>query len=213
MLFKSKEDIFAYLVGIFCAFLIISNLISSRTFVLYGDIILPCAVLIFPIIYIVNDVLSEVYGFDRAKKVIFLGFFINFIAVIIYTITILLPAPEYATNTEAFNIVLSSTPRLLFASLLAYLIGSLINSKIMVSLKKYYENQLFLRCITSTFFGESCDAIIFISIAFYGTMPFYILLIMIISQAIFKTGYEIIVYPITWYIINKIKALPNYSIN
>ena len=86
MLFESKNEIFAYLVGIFCACLIISNVIASKTFVLTGDIVLPCAVLIFPIVYIVNDVLAEVFGFEKTKKVIILGFILNLLAVFFYFI-------------------------------------------------------------------------------------------------------------------------------
>ena len=126
MLFKSKNEIFAYLVGIFCACLIISNVIASKTFVLTGDIVLPCAVLIFPIVYIVNDVLAEVFGFEKTKRVIILGFVLNLLAVFFYYITIILPAPSFFTGSEAYTVVLGTTLRVLIASFLAYLIGSLI---------------------------------------------------------------------------------------
>lgn len=205
MIFESKNEIFSCLVGIFCACLIISNVIASKTFALTPDIVLPCAVLIFPIVYIVNDVLAEVFGYKKTRKVIFLGFLLNLLAVIMYTITMILPAPAFFTGSEAFAVVLGSTPRVLLASFIAYLIGSLVNAKLMTVLKEHNDS-LFVRCITSTFIGEGCDAIIFISIAFYGTMPLVALLLMIIAQAIFKTAYEIVIYPLTRFIIARIQA-------
>ena len=205
MLFKSKNEIFAYLVGIFCACLIISNVIASKTFVLTGDIVLPCAVLIFPIVYIVNDVLAEVFGFEKTKRVIILGFVLNLLAVFFYYITIILPAPSFFTGSEAYAVVLGTTLRVLIASFLAYLIGSLINAKLMEVFKEKNDS-LFFRCITSTFFGEGCDAIIFITVAFLGTMPLISLIIMIIAQALFKTCYEIVIFPVTRLCIEAIQS-------
>jgi len=103
---------------------------------------------------------------------------------------------------------LGSTVRLLIASFIAYLAGSLVNAKLMVILKKWDDDKLFLRCILSTLFGEGLDAIIFITIGFLGTMPIEALIIMIVAQALFKTVYEIIIYPLTSYVIGSVKALP-----
>ena len=132
----------------------------------------------------------------------------NLIAVICYNITIWLPAPVFFEGSEAFNVVLGSTFRLLIASFVAYLVGSIVNAKSMVYLKKWDEEKLFFRCILSTLFGEGLDAIIFITIAFWATMPAEALIIMIVAQALFKTIYEIIVYPVTRSVIGRIKALP-----
>jgi hypothetical protein len=132
----------------------------------------------------------------------------NLVAVICYNITILLPAPEFFENSDAFGVVLGSTLRLLIASFIAYLAGSLVNAKLMVVLKKWNEEKLFFRCILSTLFGEGLDAIIFITIGFLGTMPVEALIIMIVAQALFKTVYEMIVYPLTRYVIGSVKALP-----
>ena len=111
-------------------------------------------------------------------------------------------------NSEAFSIVLGSTFRLLIASFAAYLVGSIVNAKLMVYLKKWDEDKLFFRCIVSTLFGEGLDAIVFIFIGFLGTMPLEALLLMIVAQALFKTIYEIIVYPLTRTVIIKIRELP-----
>ncbi|MEG0282562.1 MAG: queuosine precursor transporter, partial [Clostridia bacterium] len=197
---------YTILTGIFCSCLIISNILAFKVFNI-GNIVLPTAVILFPIIYIINDVLAEIYGFNKAKKVIILGFVMNILAVVAYKIAIELPHPIFFKGNEAFALVLSNSFRVLIASLFAYLIGSLTNSFIMVKLKEKCKNSLMFRCVVSTFFGETIDAIIFISIAFFGTMPLKALIIMILSQAIFKTAYEIIVFPITNIIIKNIKKL------
>ncbi len=203
----TKTELYATLTGIFTACLIISNIIAGKTFDFFS-FTLPCGVMIFPIIYIVNDVLAEVYGYEKARRVILLGFFMNLIAVICYNVTIWLPAPAFFENSEAFSIVLGSTARLLVASFVAYLVGSLVNAKMMTYLKKWDEKKLFFRCIVSTLFGEGLDALLFITIGFFGTMPTEALLVMIVAQALFKTVYEIIVYPLTRYVIGSVKALP-----
>jgi uncharacterized integral membrane protein (TIGR00697 family) len=203
----TKTELYAMLTGVFTASLIISNIIAGKTFDFFS-VVLPCGVIIFPIIYIVNDVLAEVYGYEKARKVILLGFLMNLVAVICYNITILLPAPVFFENSDAFGVVLGSTLRLLIASFIAYLAGSLVNAKLMVVLKKWNEEKLFFRCILSTLFGEGLDAIIFITIGFLGTMPVEALIIMIVAQALFKTVYEMIVYPLTRYVIGSVKALP-----
>lgn len=203
----TKTELYAMLTGVFTASLIVSNIIAGKTFDFFS-FALPCGVIIFPVIYIVNDILAEVYGYEKAKKVILLGFLMNLVAVICYQVTIWLPAPVFFENSDAFAVVLGSTLRLLAASFAAYLVGSLINAKLMVVLKRWDDDRLFLRCILSTFFGEGLDAIIFITIGFLGTMPLEALLLMIVAQALFKTVYEIIVYPFTKYVIGSVNALP-----
>ncbi len=139
----TKTELYATLTGVFTACLIISNIIAGKTFDFFS-FTLPCSVVIFPVIYILNDVLAEVYGYEKVRKVILLGFFMNLVAVICYTVTILLPAPSFFENSEAFGIVLGSTFRLMVASFVAYLAGSLVNAKLMVLLKKWDEEKLFL---------------------------------------------------------------------
>ncbi len=203
----TKMELYAILTGVFTACLIVSNIIAGKTFD-FLSFTLPCGVVIFPVIYIVNDVLAEVYGYQKARRVILLGFIMNLVAVACYNITIWLPAPVFFENSEAFGVVLGSTFRLLTASFAAYLAGSLVNAKLMVFLKQKAEDKLFFRCIISTFVGEGLDALIFIVIGFIGTMPFEALLLMIIAQALFKTIYEIIVYPLTRRVIITVKKLP-----
>ena len=204
----TKTELYAIITGVFTACLIVSNIIAGKTFSFFS-FVLPCGVIIFPVVYIINDILAEVYGYEKARRVIFLGFFMNLVAVICFTFTIWAPAPEFFTNSEAYAIVLGSTWRLLTAGFIAYIVGSLVNAKVMVYLKKVDEKKLFVRCIVSTFFGEGMDAMIYITIAFFGTMPTEALIAMIFVQAIVKTVYEIIVYPLTKYVIGRVKALPD----
>ena len=201
----SQMELYPIITALFCGCLIISNILASKTFSLY-DIILPCGVVIFPLVYIVGDVLTEIYGFTLAKRTIYLGFIINLIAVIAYQIAIFLPGTDLATS-NAFSIILGSTPRILIASLISYLVGSYVNAYFMKILKERYTEYLFARCSISTLFGEGLDAIIFITIAFAGLMPNEVLITMIICQGAFKIIYEIIVYPITRTVINWIKSL------
>lgn len=203
----TKNELYSLLAGVFTACLIISNIIAGKTFDFFS-FVLPCGVIIFPVIYIVNDVLAECYGYQKARRIILLGFLMNLVAVICYQITIWLPAPVFFENSDAFSTVLGSTSRLLIASFAAYLVGSLVNAKLMTVLKKCDEEKLFFRCILSTLLGEGLDALIFITIGFFGTMPAEALILMIVAQALFKTIYEIIVYPLTRYVIGSVKSLP-----
>ena len=204
----TKTDLYTILTGVFTACMIVSNIIAGKTFDFFS-FVLPCGVVIFPIVYVVNDVLVEIYGYEKARRVIILGFFMNLIAVICYNITIWLPAPVFFENSEAFSVVLGSTFRLLIAGFAAYLVGSLVNARLMVYLKKWDEKKLFVRCILSTLFGEGMDALIFITIGFFGTMPTDALIVMIVAQALFKTAYEIIVYPLTKVVIVRVRELPD----
>jgi uncharacterized integral membrane protein (TIGR00697 family) len=204
----TKTELYAIITGVFTVCLIISNIIAGKTFSFFS-FVLPCGVIIFPVVYIINDVLAEVYGYEKARRVILLGFAMNLVAVICFQITIWLPAPSFFENSEAFAIVLGSTWRLLVAGFAAYLVGSLVNAKLMTYLKSWDEDKLFFRCIASTFFGESLDAMVYITLAFFGTMPTEALISMIVVQALFKTLYEIIVYPVTRKVISSVKALPD----
>lgn len=206
----TKTTLFAIISPVFCCCLIMANILAGKVFNLTSTITLTAGVLTFPITYIVNDLLTEVYGYEKAKSVIFTGFGINIFAVIIYTIAVALPYPDYVADVgQAFAIVLSQTPRILIASLLSYLAGSLLNAKVMALLKKKDgESRLSVRCVLSTLVGEGIDSIVFVFIVFLGVMTLKDMLIMIVAQVLFKTIYEIVIYPVTRIIIGKVKALP-----
>lgn len=196
-----KINIYMMLVPLYCVALVVSNIISNRTFEI-GNFMLPSAVIVFPVVYIVNDVLTECYGFRMAFKAIWTAFGLNLIAVMFFNIAINLPT---TTDYSSYNIVLGNTLKPLLASVIAYLIGSFVNAKIMDVLRNH--KSLMLRCVLSTLFGETIDAAIFILIMFIGIMDFKIVCTMIITQAIAKTLYEIIVYPVTKKVIKTIKSI------
>lgn len=195
---------------LFVTCLLVSNVLACKMISVW-ILTLPAAVIIFPISYIVNDAISELYGFQKAKFTIYAGFIMNAIMVLAFTIASAIPAPVWWGNQEAFEAILGNTGRVLLASFIAYLVGSLLNSKVMVAMRDRAQNGkgLFLRCITSTLVGETVDACIFISIAFFGTMDGKSLLTMIVSQAAFKVVYEIVIYPITRIVIGKLKEVEN----
>lgn len=196
-----KTNIYMIMLALYCVTLVITNITSNRTFNI-GQLMLPSAVIAFPIIYIINDVLTECYGFKMASKAIWTAFSLNLFSVIFFNVAINLPT---TIDYSSYNIVLGSTLKPLIASVLAYLVGSFVNAKIMDMLKNH--KSLMLRCVLSTLFGETIDTVIFISIVFVGVMNFQTICTMIITQAVFKTLYEIIVYPVTKIVIKKIKSI------
>lgn len=201
-----KKNTSIILSGAFCSSLIISNILAFKTWQFFG-IILPAAVIMFPIVYILNDVIAEICDYKTSKLIIYTGFLMNLVAVIAYNIAIGLKPSIYFEGQEAFSLVLSNSLRTLIASFIAYLIGSMTNLMIMDKLKnKDGDKRLAYRCIISTVFGEGLDALCFISIAFIGTMDMKSLLTMIIGQACFKILYEIIAYPLTRTVILKVKG-------
>lgn len=203
MNFTKKQTIYAILLTVYSCMLIVSNILANRTFEIY-KFMLPSAVIVFPIVYIINDVMTECFGFKNAKRTIITAFMLNLLAVIFFNIAIHLPTTQDFTN---YNIVLGNTIKSLFASFIAYIVGSFINAVTMDKMKQSGSNKLMLRCVLSTLFGETCDAFIFITIMFLGVLQLNIVIQMIITQALFKTVYEIIVYPITKIVINKIKCI------
>ena len=207
---KTVSKLYMVLVTVYVACLLISNVTAVKTFSL-GPFSLPAAVLLFPVVYIVNDLLAEVYGFKKARFAIYLGFILNLFMVSYFTLAIALPAGPFFGAQEAFATILGSTPRMLVASLVAYFVGSTLNAKIMVSMRDTSKGKggfaLFARCITSTLFGELCDSLIFIAIAFIGSMPITQILTMAITQALFKTLYELVAFPVTNVIIKKVRGV------
>lgn len=182
--------------------LIASNIISNRTFEVLG-FMLPSAVIVFPIVYIINDVMTECFGLKMAARTILTAFGMNLLAVIFFNIAVQLPTTQ---DFGSYNIVLGNTVKALAASFTAYLVGSFINAFVMNKMKNTGSKKLMLRCVLSTLFGEFCDACIFISIMFIGALPLQAVVQMIVLQALAKTLYEIVVFPVTKKIICYVKA-------
>ncbi|MCQ2294555.1 MAG: queuosine precursor transporter [Bacteroidales bacterium] len=196
---------------LFCTCLIISNLIASKVFVVLG-ITLPAAVIVFPVSYILNDCLAEVYGYRRARLVIWLGFLMNFFVVMVSQLAILLPGAEFWHADEAFRAIFGVTPRAAIASLLAFLAGSTLNAWVMSRMKVSQNGKHFwLRAIVSSLVGEYADSLIFIPIMFWA-MGWHAVAMMVVCQVLAKVLYEIAILPVTQWVVAKIKKLEQIDI-
>jgi uncharacterized integral membrane protein (TIGR00697 family) len=207
---KQKLSITFFLAGVlFTSCLLISNLISSKIIAL-GNWYVPAGVMIFPLSYIINDVVAEVWGYKKVRFIIWTGFLMNLLAVLFYTLSVKWPAAPFWQNQEAFANVLSSTPRIASASLLAYLIGSFLNAYVMSTLKIRTRGRNFsFRAILSTLLGEGADSAVFITVAFAGIIPLSQLPLMVLTQAIIKTLFEVVLLPVTIYVVKLIKRVDN----
>lgn len=202
---NNNSDLFLLISILFVACVLISNILASKIISIFG-ISMTGGVLIFPISYIIGDILTEVYGFKKAKKVIIYGFICNFIMVLTFYIAIKLPYPDFWINQQAFETILGNTPRILIASFVGYILGGLTNSYILEYIK--YKSKirfLWFRTILSTIVGEGLDTLIFILIGFYGTMSNIDLMLMILYQSGAKILYEIVLTPLTYKAIKFIK--------
>lgn len=189
---------------LFAVSLLISNIIAAKQVLLPFGIIMTAAVFIFPITYILSDVFSEVYGYRWSRLTAYMAFAANLFMVIVFSLVIVTPAPSFWTHQEAFQTVLGNTPRILFASLSAFMIGDLINDRVFKRMKEKHpiDHKGFgWRAIISSFVGEVIDSLIFLPIAFLGQMPINNLAVMLITQVLIKTGYEIVILPITYKVV------------
>jgi uncharacterized integral membrane protein (TIGR00697 family) len=219
---------FPFVTAIFVTSLVVSNIIAvklasfgalnlgaGRTLFLY----LPAAVIVFPVAYIFGDVLTEVYGYVRARQVIWIGFACNLLAVAAIGLAGLLPPAPFwnlgvYSSAEAAQLaylaILGFAPRLLLASFVAYLFGEFLNSFILAKLKVATQGRhLWVRTIGSTLVGELADSAIFITIAFLGILPAASLVPVIITQWLFKSAYEALATPLTYVVVNFLKKAEN----
>ena len=204
---RTVSVLFMFAGILFAICLLISNILATKI-ILFGPWAAPAGVLIFPIAYIINDVIVEVWGYQKARLIIWFGFAVNILAVLFFTLAIIAPAAPFWQNQEAFATILGSTPRIISASLLAYLIGSFLNAFVMSKVKVLMKGKVFsVRAILSTIIGEAADSMIFITIAFAGNLPINLLIGMIFTQACIKTVYEIVILPFTILIVKWIKKV------
>ena len=190
--------------GIYASSIMIQNILATKQIDIFMFTV-TTGILVSPIVFIIQDIVSEVYGYKDARKMILLGFLMNLIGVLLFTLAIYLPPSQFWFNQQAFSTILGTTLRITIASFTAYIVGSLTNSKIMVLLKEKWPNSLFVRAISSTIAGQLLDNALFAIIAFLGVLPIPAIISMVIGGTIFEVLYEIIFYPITRYSINKIK--------
>ena len=196
---------FMIIVALFVTCLITANITAVKLVNLFG-FILPAAILIFPLSYVIGDVLTEVYGYGQARRVIWLGFFCNFITVLVIWMGQVLPAASFWDGQEAYERILGYTPRLLFASFLAYLTGEFANSFVLAKMKIATRGRwLWMRTIGSTLVGQGLDSLVFITLAFVGTIPIALLILTIVTQWLAKSMYEAAVTPLTYVVVKFLK--------
>jgi len=190
---------------IFITCLITANITAVKLVNIFG-LVLPAAIIIFPISYIFGDVLTEVYGYRQARRVIWLGFFCNLITVVAIWIGEVLPSASFWDGQAAYERILGYTPRLLVASFIAYLVGEFANSFVMAKMKIATNGRwLWTRTIGSTLVGEGLDSLIFITVAFWGMVPMIQLVPTIVTQWLVKSAYEAAVTPLTYGAVNFLK--------
>ena len=196
---------FVMIVALFITCLITANIIAVKLISLYG-FILPAAILIFPLSYIIGDVLTEVYGYRQSRRVIWLGFFCNFITVVAILIGQMLPPASFWDGQASYERILGYAPRLLFASFLAYLVGEFSNAFVLAKMKIATKGRwLWLRTIGSTLIGQGLDSAIFITLAFVGTIPLNALFSAVVIQWLAKSLYEAVVTPLTYVVVAFLK--------
>jgi queuosine precursor transporter len=191
--------------AVFVTSLLTANIIAVKLIDLFG-LVVPAAIIIFPISYIAGDVLTEVYGYSRARQVIWLAFFCNIIAVAAVWCGQMLPAASFWNGQEAYEKILGYTPRLLVASFAAYLAGEFANSMVLAKMKIATKGRwLWTRTIGSTVVGQGLDSLVFITLAFWGTVPLSGLAGIIITQWLAKSLYEAAATPLTYVVVNFLK--------
>lgn len=189
--------------------LIVSNTITNKQFnVPFLGLAVTCGVVCIPLSYIVDDVLAEVFGFKTARTVILIGFAINAVAVAYFQTAIAIPGLDAFTAQAAFETVLGATARTTAASFAAYIVGSILNAKIMqVMHERDGERGLFARCALSTLAGELVDMAIFATLAFAGTLPVETIAQIVVCNGLGKCLVEFVCFPVTERVINWAKSL------
>lgn len=200
---------FLLLTLLFCVCLIVSNLMEIKVVDL-GPLTITAGVVVFPLSYIINDCIVEIYGFRKARFVIWLGFAMNLLVSLLLQIGIWLPGADSWTGQEAMTAIFGAVPRIFAASFIAFICGSMVNAYVMSRMKsRDKENRRFsLRAIVSTLWGEGVDSSVFFPLAFAGVLPLRDILTLIATQTLLKTAYEILILPVT---LRVVKALRRYE--
>ena len=202
---QESIGLYPYLIAIFCGLLLISN-IGAVKLIEFGPIITDGGAFLFPLVYIVGDVLSEVYGFKATRKAIFTGFGLSILASLTFLLVQFSPPATDWPNQTAFETILGFVPQIVLASISGYLVGQLLNSYVLVKIKeKTKEKYLWLRLIGSTAVGELADTIVFCSIAFYGIITGVDFIKYVVIGYLYKTLLEVLLLPITYKVIKFVK--------
>ena len=205
---KEKVSVPFMLLGIlFNVCLIAANLLETKV-IQIGSLTVTAGLLVFPISYIINDCIAEVWGFKKARLIIWSGFAMNFFVVALGLIAVAIPAAPFWEGEEHFDFVFGLAPRIVAASLMAFLVGSFRNAYVMSKMKVASRGRHFsARAILSTLAGETADSLIFFPVAFGGIIAWRELLIMMCIQIILKSMYEVIILPVTIRVVKAIKKI------
>ncbi len=205
---KEKVSVPFMLLGIlFNVCLIAANLLETKV-IQVGSLTVTAGLLVFPISYIINDCIAEVWGFKKARLIIWSGFAMNFFVVALGLIAVAIPAAPFWEGEEHFNFVFGMAPRIVAASLMAFLVGSFLNAYVMSKMKVASQGRNFsARAIWSTVVGETADSLIFFPVAFGGVIAWKELLIMMGIQIVLKSMYEVIILPVTIRVVKVIKKI------
>jgi uncharacterized integral membrane protein (TIGR00697 family) len=196
---------FVVVVALFVTCLITANILIVKQ-ISIGGIVLPAGIIIFPLNYIIGDILTEVYGYQQARRVIWLGFLCNSVAVLAFWIGKLLPPAPVFEAQSAYERILGGTPRFLLASFVAYLAGEFANSFVLAKMKIMTKGRwLWTRTIGSTLVGQGVDTLVVLIIAFVGVLPLSVLGIMILGHWLVKSAYEVIATPLTYVVVGYLK--------
>jgi len=200
-----ETKFFAIITGLFVAVLLISNVASTKILDL-GIFVFDGGTLLFPLSYIFGDILTEVYGYRKARRAIWTGFFSALLMSVVFAVVGFLPAAKVWENQAAYDAILGAVPRIVVASLIAYFAGEFSNSFVLAKMKILTKGKmLWARTIGSTVVGEGVDTALFASIAFFGTLPLETFLALVASNYVFKVGVEAIFTPLTYKIVNFLK--------
>ena len=205
---KEKVSVPFMLLGIlFNVCLIAANLLETKV-IQVGSLTVTAGLLVFPISYIINDCIAEVWGFKKARLIIWSGFAMNFFVVALGLIAVAIPAAPFWEGEEHFNFVFGMAPRIVAGSLMAFLVGSFLNAYVMSKMKVASQGRNFsARAIWSTVVGETADSLIFFPVAFGGVIAWKELLIMMGIQIVLKSMYEVIILPVTIRVVKAIKKI------
>ena len=205
---KEKVSVPFMLLGIlFNVCLIAANLLETKV-IQIGSLTVTAGLLVFPISYIINDCIAEVWGFKKARLIIWSGFAMNFFVVALGLIAVAIPAAPFWEGEEHFDFVFGMAPRIVAASLMAFLVGSFLNAYVMSKMKVASHGRNFsARAIWSTVVGETADSLIFFPVAFGGVIAWKELLIMMGIQIVLKSMYEVIILPVTIRVVKAIKKI------
>lgn len=204
--------LFLVLSTLFCVCLITANVLETKQIQVW-TISLTGGLVVFPVSYIINDLVSEVWGYRRARLLIWLGFAMNFIFVVFGAIVDAIPAAPYWENQEGFHAVFGLAPRVAAASFAAFLVGSFINAYVMSRMKISSGGSHFsVRAIVSTVFGETADSIIFFPLALGGVVPWSEIPVLMIWQVVLKTLYEVVALPITVRVVRLTKRIEHTDV-